>query len=197
MGEIESRFDAPLPNVAPWRNHCPSIHRDGRELCVVRLHDSWARFCRELVIQSAADRPITTTGTIVIRAPGIGRRSDVIPALRSTYTLAQQQKWYEPRWADAAACIDAAKRLQLANAATISAAIGSTPSPVEHLRRVRNFIAHRGRDTASLLIPVAASIGLKRFRYPEDIIAARIPPGMALFMTWTVRLRAIARAAVT
>jgi hypothetical protein len=120
----------------------------------------------------------------------------VIPALKSTYTQALQQRWHEPRWADASSCIDAANRLKLGNVATISAAIGSTPSPVEHLRRVRNFIAHRGQGTASLVIPVAASIGLKRFQYPDDIIAAQIPPGIAVFTAWAIRLRAIARAAV-
>lgn len=80
--------------------------------------------------------------------PSVGRPADVLPVLRSSYAK-PKAPWYEPRWADSAECIDAARRLGVANASNIAAALGATSSPAEPLRCVRNFVAHRSKDTAT------------------------------------------------
>jgi hypothetical protein len=193
---IQQRFVAPVPTASPWDASCIDAHRDGREMCVVRLHDAWARFCRELVVVSAGGEPVTAGGAVVARAAGINQVGDVIPTLRSTYSRRQQRHWREPRWADAATCIDAAQRLAITNIATVSAAIGATPSPVEHVRRVRNFIAHRGRATAIDAAIVATSVGLSRFTQADDVVSKLVPPGMPLFVSWCTTMALLGKAAI-
>lgn len=119
-------------------------HRLVCEMAVLRLHDAWARFCRELVVLSAGCKPYTATGSWLALAPGITCRKDVIPKLLSTYNKTK----YEPSWSTAAKCLDAAQRLATPNLSTVTAAVGATNSPAEELRNVRNFYAHRWQDTA-------------------------------------------------
>jgi hypothetical protein len=116
------------------------------EMTVIRLHDAWARFCRELIVLSAFGRTITLSGVPLPPShPSIKRCHMVIPTLRAI----SGSGWrFEPRWADAAKCIQAAQRLAIANFATVSAALGATNSPAEDIRRVRNFYAHRKKGTA-------------------------------------------------
>jgi hypothetical protein len=111
------------------------------EMAVVRLHDAWARFCRELIVLSAFGRTETLSG---IPLPpchrSVKRRHHVVPYLFAT---SGPRYRFEPRWADATACITAATRLRIANLPTVSAALAATNSPAESIRRVRNFYAHR------------------------------------------------------
>src|SRR3546814_18217376 len=62
------------------------------EMCVLRLHDAWARFCRELVIASAIGHTFTLGGTVLKAAPGISSRASVIPALLATYRKRQTDR---------------------------------------------------------------------------------------------------------
>lgn len=114
------------------------------EMAVVRLHDSWARCCRELVIRSACGRTYTLGGTWIDAAPSITSEGSVIPVLMATF----KSKKTEPKWFDATDCIDSAQRLKVENLTSIAGAIGAATSPAEHLRFVRNFYAHRGHRTA-------------------------------------------------
>lgn len=114
------------------------------EMVVIRLHDAWARFCRDTVISSASGTR-TLGGTLIPPAAGITSRSRVIPVLLSKY----KKRKFEPKWADANECIDAAQRLAVSNLASLSAALGASNSPADSIRRVRNFYAHRGFNTAS------------------------------------------------
>jgi hypothetical protein len=116
------------------------------EMAVLRLHDAWARFCRELIVLSAFGRTITLAGVpLPPSQPSIKRCHLVIPALQLISGSGYRQ---EPRWADAAKCIQAARHLAIANFSTVSAALGASNSPAEDIRRARNFYAHRARWTA-------------------------------------------------
>ena len=110
------------------------------ELCVIRLHDAWSRFCRELVVTSAYAKPMTAQGDRVPRAPGVKRRDQVIPKLLATYKKRSQ----EPYWYLTDQCLDAAGRLKVSNYSAIASGIGisfpdMSPSPNDQVRLVRNF----------------------------------------------------------
>lgn len=190
-------FESPLPKDALESQVCGRPHSKNREQCVIQIHDAWARFCRELVLQSAAEVPTTLSGTIVARAPGINSRADVLPLLRSTYKgkIAKSKDW-EPKWAIATQCIDAIFRLNLANRANLSAAIGISPSPLEDLRQVRNFIAHRSMETSLKVQNVATNLGLARPATADDLLISLVPPGVTVFRSWVHDLETIAQLAV-
>lgn len=117
------------------------------EMTIVRMHDAWARYCRELIILSAVGRTVTLTGTPLLPASSaITGCSLVVPELLATYR--KKNRMYEPRWGDAKECIDAGKRLAIRNYATVAAALAAVDSPADDIRNVRNYYAHRTRGTA-------------------------------------------------
>ena len=193
---IIGRFEAPPSGSAPVVT-VEQIHRDCREMCVLRLHDSWARFCRELIILSAGCRPVTLTGFPVPLAPHIRGRSDVLPMLRSLYPGRRRRRHaWEPRWHVAAECLDAARLLNIANFADVSAGIGLTPSPVDQLRQMRNFLAHRGADTAPHVRRIAQAVGRHRSTKVDIILGQHTHPGITIFAKWAYNLHDMARTAV-
>lgn len=185
------------------------LHRV-RSFCIVRLYDAWELFCRELVIESASARPITSAGVRLARAPGVQRRRDVLPALRGLQARSVPS-WWEPNWGISASCLDAVRLLQLSNRNTLAAAIGgsvlggaspfvsisgSSLSPSDQLRRVRNFVAHERENTAHMVGPVAAALGLPRLPKATDLAATVVPPGVSYIEALAIDLRVIAHAAV-
>ena len=162
--------------------------RLSREMCVMRLHDAWARFCRELIVISAYAKPITTQAQQVQRAPQIKKRNDVIPKLMSTY----KKRRFEPKWYDAAECLDAAKRLKISNFAAIMSGLGLSPSPVEDLTYVRNFFAHRSYENAQRVIGVATKLNVSTALRPDFIVVETVPPGVSIFRKWVNQLHTMA-----
>jgi hypothetical protein len=184
-------FDTPLPDPP---GGCPPVHLSSEEMCVIRLYDSWSRFCRSLIIASAADRPATLGGVRLGRAPGISHRQDVLPTLRATFPRGKVP-WWEPHWGIALDAIDAAQRLRVVNFPQISAAFGVVGSPADDLRRTRNFFAHRSEGTMAWVTNMMASYGLGATARARDLIRQLVPPGVTVFEQWVHRLRAIARTA--
>jgi hypothetical protein len=172
---------------------CSASHGWTQEMSVVRLQDSWSRFCRELVIISASERPVTAAGTLVPLAPGISRRSDALNALHVVYTRPP----YEPKWFDAQACLRAASILRLNNYASVSGGIGVTPSPLDDLRALRNFLAHRSQMTATGVRDTAIRNSLP----PKSGVIAILQsdstnPGMTILQLWVKQLQTMALIAV-
>lgn len=115
------------------------------EMSVIRLCDSWARFCRDMIVISAYGRTTTLDGTILganLHA-NLTNKNQVIPHLLSLY----KKRTYEPNWHRASECINAGELLRIQNLANVSAALGANNSPAEEIRHVRNFYAHRNKDT--------------------------------------------------
>jgi len=184
-------FDAGLAGLGS-AHALGELHRLSGEMAVVRLHDAWGRFCRELIISSAGCRPFTASGVRLVCPPGIRGRPDVIPFLLNSYN---KPRTYEPKWAVSHDCLDAAQRIGIANFATVTAAIGSTNSPVEDLRRVRNFFAHRGKWSADEVrsrfsFPVGSPLTL------EALAGQLVPPGITRMESWVNGLRTVAGAAI-
>lgn len=160
------------------------------EMAVVRLHDAWARFCRRLVILSALGRTSTLGGVPLSPCSAtVTRHSLVVPTLLATY----KKRRHEPRWADATECIDAAQRLNIKNFSTVSAALAATNSPADKIRRVRNFYAHRGEDTAD----DALSTSIFSFPTRPEVfdLAAYTSGGARIIESWVSDLILVATAA--
>jgi hypothetical protein len=163
------------------------------EMVVVRLHDSWTRFCRELIVLSAYGNTTTLSGNPISKSnPLITDRASIIPLLMSSLYRKPQRN--EPRWGTARECIDAATRLGIQNLSTVAAAIGAANSPADQLRIVRNFYAHRKKETA------INAIGTGHFSHPFHPIVfhlnALASAGMTIMDTWIQGLEAVATAAI-
>jgi len=158
------------------------------EMAIVRLHDAWARFCRELIVTSAFGRTQTLSGlSLGPSNPSIRRKGGVIPLLISTYSGRVQ---YEPKWGQATASIDAAQRLAVQNLPTVSAALGASNSPAEEIRWVRNYYAHRKRGSA---IKATTSVPFTHPLHPNVFELARFTSGgITIIESWVSNLLTVA-----
>jgi hypothetical protein len=160
------------------------------EMAVIRLHDAWARLCRELVIMSAAGDISTLSGTWLSPSiPAIKNRADVIPHLLSTY----KKRIFEPRWASPSDCLEAAQKLRIQNLPTLSAAVGALNSPAETMRNVRNFYAHRSKETCRKALATGCFSTSSRPLVFD--LASYKPGGETIIESWISGLCAVADAA--
>ena len=165
---------------------CSTFHLWCQEMCVIRLLDAWSRFCRELVLKSASEQPLTVGGSRVPLAPGITGRRDVLKVLRTVYTKFP----FEPRWIDAQACFRAASMLKIANYSTVSSGLAVSPSPVDDLRKLRNFLAHRHEGTAGEVHAAAANIGIAPTSDVIGILRSNSAgTGLNVLQTWIEQLQ--------
>jgi len=165
--------------------------RSAAEMSVIQLHSSWSQFCRDIFILSAGGSAYTATGIRLKNALGISSIGEVIPALLSTY----KKRKREPEWSYSSDFVDAAKRLKVQNFATLSSAIGSTGSPADELRKIRNFFAHRSRESAEALRILSyhhSSVSLN----VENLLARTNSSGITILEDLLVSLRRIAISAI-
>lgn len=165
-----------------------------REMCVIRLHDSWSRFCRELVLRSAGSRPRTVSGSRLNRSQGVKRYRDVIPVLISTYP----RRRTEPAWHNPTECLDAARRLGVSNYSSISQGLSLSfngSAPTTQLTAVRNYFAHRNLTTAAAMNSVAQGLFISPVPQPYDLVAVT-QSGTTLFALWVLRLKQMAQLSV-
>lgn len=162
------------------------------EMSIIRLYDSWARFCREAVIISAYGKTTTLSGTNLKSSslPAITSRSQVIPVLIATY----KKRLHEPDWERVDQFVDAGQRLALQNLSTLAAAFGATNSPADEIRHVRNFYAHRRQGSC------ANALATNHFPLLHRPIVFRLNEyrtgGSTVLESWIQRLLAVAVAAV-
>jgi hypothetical protein len=160
------------------------------EMAVIRLHDAWARFCRELVILSAYGHTSTLGGLQLTPSDAaIKSRSSVVPFLLKKY----KRRKYEPKWARADECIEAASRLSIVNLPIVSAALGATNNPADAIRHVRNFYVHRGKDAALLAKSTNCFLD-PRCPHVFDL-AEYTSGGNRVIESWTAALIVVATAA--
>ena len=187
-----STFEIGLVNV---RSLPPADRRADlltTEMAVIRLSDAWSRFCREVVVMSAGCKPYTLNGNRLHLVKNVSRRSDVIPHLLSYYGGPNPR---EPDWGVTWRCIDAAQLLKVDNIRTVSAALGAVGSPVEEIRNVRNFFAHRWKDTADRIRRQGFYRSAMRINV-EDIVGSSVPPGVTRMEHWILQLRLVAEASI-
>jgi len=163
------------------------------EMCAIRLQDSWARFCSELVILSALKEPVTRGGHRLTQAVGIKSIRDVKKeAWAMSYPKRQMPPKWEPRWHLPQVVLDLGLKLQLGNYTQIKSGISISQSPLEELRCVRNFLAHRGRRTGSELRALNTRQGLAQSTRARDLLSHLVVPGIPLFERWVHILRLMA-----
>lgn len=160
------------------------------EMATLRLHDEWARFSREIILSSAADRPLTTMGITVNQAPGITSRADAI-----SQSIRLGGRRYEPNWAIASISIQTAQNLRIQNLSAVSSALGASNSPAEDLRHVRNFFAHRSKGTADKVRALPFYSRTMRLT-ALDLLAGSVNGGSSRFEVWVLGLRSIGAAAI-
>jgi len=185
-GEMEWLQDEFLRAVAAGNQRQSQL---ACEMAVIRLHDAWARFCRELIVLSAFGRTVTLSGVPIPPCHrSIKRCHLVIPTL-----LVRGGYRFEPRWADSTACIRAAQRLAIANFSTVSAALGATNSPAEEIRHARNFYAHRQKGTAQK--SGATNLFVSPVRLEVFDLAAYTIGNVSVVESWVDNLNIVALAA--
>lgn len=152
---------------------------------IIRLHDAWARFCRELVLLSAQGKVITATGNYVPRSPVVAQRQSPLDALKSTYS-SRRQSWvlWEPKWFDPSETVDAAARLKIANFATVSGGIAATSVAINDIRACRNFLAYRNKQSNDGLDYLRHRLGVSLSTRAEELANALVPGGASLFELW-------------
>lgn len=171
---------------------CAPTHELARESATVQLQDRWGNFCRSLVLASAVGRIRTSSGVVIPKT----RPSLHVALLDLRASFAGRDgkpPYWEPKWFDPAESIDAAQRLGISNYATVSAALGSTPSPLDDLRTIRNFFAHRGELAGrTMRTALMLASGEAAHSYLTEI---RIG-GASRFEAWVRTLRRMARASI-
>lgn len=174
---------------------CLDAHAFSREAAAILLQDQWNSFCRDLIIGSWRGGVTTMGGVNLPSRTGPTGEAVALTALRATYTGKQKKSGnWEPKWFDALAAIDAARRLAVPNFNSVVAGIGITPSPLDELRAVRNYFAHRGRETVTRLAPfVPAGVSDAAV---HALITGTTLGGAMVLERWASELDTMARAAV-
>lgn len=179
----------------PLDQACENPHVLARENATVFLQDQWSAFCRDLVYSSWRGGCITASGSMLPARVGARSNHAALLALKSTYTGKQKKsRHWEPKWFDPIDTLEAAKRLHVPNIAAISAGVGLSPSPLDELRAVRNYFAHRGRESSERLKPYTG--GPVTVAAAHDLLTQRSLGGGYRFESWVADLDVMARAAV-
>jgi hypothetical protein len=193
---ILQRFNTPGLSAHGHTETWASVHLDCKEMCVIRLQDCWARFCRELVIMSAVYTLRMRGGSVlspVSQASGTLRPHDIIPELRKRFSSRKKSKpdWWEPKWQDSHETLDAANILKIANYLQVSAGLSLSGTTLDEIRYVRNYLAHRSKKTAQ---KIASSLGVAPSHNSpiEAILSHVVPPGVSRFEYWVRTLRQMA-----
>ena len=167
-----------------------------KEMCIIRLQDSWSRFCRELILSSAGSRPKTSGGVRLPHAPGIYKYSDALTMLQNKYN--KRDPW-EPIWHNPFRCLDAASKLQVPNYPAIHGGLSLSfngQHPIAQLTAVRNYFAHRNQNTAQDVVNVARDLLISPPPRASDLVSTIVLPGTTLFSLWATRLKTMGQLSI-
>lgn len=115
------------------------------ERAIIQIQVEWEQFVRSIVLDSAIGEYYNSTGQVYSGAfSELRSREAAAHKLVSLYS----RRRYEPDWYIPNDAIDAADRLAISNFADVAAELGQTPWPIEDLRYLRNFVAHRSKRSA-------------------------------------------------
>jgi hypothetical protein len=158
------------------------------ERCVIQLQIEMELFIRNFILDCATGKFSHSNGIIhSTHAQSFINRENACDFL-----LRKNKSRREPQWAIPKNAIDAATTLKLSNLSEISIELGVAPWEIDNLRFVRNFIAHRSKESALKLrrIGLASPSGAI---YPVSIITASSPLGGKNYERWAGFIRGVAR----
>ena len=179
---------------APVDPDCRDAHALAREDATIQLQDQWSVYCRDLILASWRGGISTLGGTTLKRRSGDCSNSAALDTLRATYVgRSKKSKTWEPKWFDSVQALDAAKRLGIANFAEVSSGLGLSPSPLDQLRAVRNYFAHRGKDSADRLEPFLTVRPTAAGAHQH--VASLTLAGVPMLVRWAAELDTMAWAA--
>jgi hypothetical protein len=178
--KIRYRYDEAAVDLGSWRG---AYHV---EYCVIRLQDAWSAYMRSYVIASAIGFGQMRDGTLLTNQNGLQNEVDVLNFIRATRRNASAD--WEPDWHVPRDIAHFAKLLALTNSAPLTAAIGVTNAPFDHLRACRNFFAHKGPRAYGKFVRTCGA------KAPLDHVCALVGPAEPRFVSWARRLTLIAEA---
>ena len=138
------------------------IHEDGQALLVVKLQNSWASFCRDLIDISAS------SNTRCVR--------------RAANSVARDMGFGNLVWHSSEFVVRVAEHLTLTNADQIALYLSANISSA-HVTNVRNYIVHPGSRTESKYREVASAEGVPRADV-GTLLNVRSSGGATLFERW-------------
>ncbi len=144
---LSQRVDGLLSEVGTLTHQATLEVRERRQVehIVYQLQNCWESFVRELILCSATGQYRNQSGLVHSSlSRKISSKEQAAIVLISLYP----NRSIEPSWYLSDQAINAATKLQLSNLADITAVLGSTPWPLDDLRYVRNFFAHRSKRSA-------------------------------------------------
>ena len=173
----------------------------GEDGCIVAMWDAWNRFMRNLYLTSCASESIGDSG-IQYRPTTTYSEAAALSHLRANRSGTNIRfTRSEPNWFDTAAVGDYCRILSLPNAAVITGAVltssivdmtgTSSRNPIQNIRKLRNFIAHKNQDTRKDISVFVADPGHTRL-----FLKAPVRGGVSQFDDWANGLIGISYAAV-
>jgi hypothetical protein len=195
---VGSVFKQAMNGYVDLQHGTPLLNRSAAWYCLIELHDAWARFCRQVVLLSASGDIETRMGRFVSRSTTLAKNDDPESVLRQRL---KRSKWNRNQfpWHIRQATIDAANLLTVGNYSWIAAGISAVSPAPEELCACRNFLAHRGKRTAthSDIQQLRSRIGAHtRNITVSSLPAIYVPGGVTLFEEWCIELQSLAFAAI-
>ncbi|RYG96292.1 MAG: hypothetical protein EON58_12395 [Alphaproteobacteria bacterium] len=144
---LDGRVNALIDEVKPFIGTGDISGGDARrvEHIVMQLQNVWELYMREFVLNSAVGNATDKSGPVKsLLQERIHSKEHASYVLISKY----KRRRNEPDWYKPADIADAVVKLNLTNQPKIIGAVGATPWPLDDLRHVRNFIAHRSKRAA-------------------------------------------------
>lgn len=115
------------------------------ERAILQIQVEWEQFTRNFILDCATGKFSNSNGLITSRS--FTRLENREVAAHKLITL-YPRRTFEPDWYLPSQAIDAAGKLDISNFPDVSAEIGITPWPIDDLRYIRNFIAHKSKRSA-------------------------------------------------
>ncbi len=158
---------------------------------IVKLHDSWAYACRQIVLSSASGDWITRKNLRLNRGSAVPTREDPLTTLRASWTKTgkpMDPNW-EPHWFVPDTAIRAATLLGARNLTEITNAFGAVQS-AEPLRITRNVVAHSLPNTWQRFRTLQRGLPVQQSSSPTEFVFSRVGNQPRLIEWWASELRA-------
>jgi hypothetical protein len=201
LASLAETFDAQiveLVRIATLVDVSVAEPRSTAEFCIIQLQDCWTRFVRDLILRSTLGNASRASGARIPPGPlGSMYQRAAMRHLRANWPGSRKKPpYWDPKWFDQGEAGKAIGVLQPMNAVDLTAAIGANTNPIQEVRSLRNFVAHRGESSMNV-VQVHFPGRHRAWSQPHQLVLHR--PGVggpSLFEDWCRRFRLVAAAAI-